>query len=615
MYEDYAGDGGDSSYDPYTVELPNSNPDAYNLGNLFGDTLGGGDNPTQNLDTSGLAAALSATGSKDILGILKSLISNNKGEINYPLLAGLGGTLMTATGLGKAQTGGYKGTIPKMVASREQVAYNDPNRRPGASGRRYFTDTRYTDAAGAPAAREAAKQELAGILAGYTPAAAAAASKAPTFRTPWERTAAPVAASAPQQLPQVPNRAEIGAATLGMAAGGQAKMNEPRYLRGITDGMEDKIDTSIDGKQPAKLSHGEFVIPADVVSHLGNGNSDAGAKKLYQMMDKVRQARTGTKQQGKQINPDKFMPGGAVGYQSGGAVAFEVGGSVGANTTTESNLSNWAGDYVTDTLGKAQAAADQPYQAYQGPLTAGASDLQSQAFSGISNMANTGYTPGTFSAGTFDSGQAAKYMNPYIQNALNPQLTELRRQSQIGNLGTLAKAGQSGIMSGARRDLMESENMRNLLGKQSEVLGTGYANAYDKAMGQFNAEQNRGLDAQKAEEASRQFSANYGKGILSDLGNLGAVQRGIESEGIAADKAEFENQRDWDMKMQQYKMGLLQKMPVSTASNTTNMNPIVEALASSGTLAKLLQGMGLIPTEATTPAASAGVTKTAKDPV
>lgn len=91
---------------------------------------------------------------------------------------------------------------------------------------------------------------------------------------------------------------------MGLAGGGKPA----RYLRGGTDGMADKIETDIDGKQPARLSHGEFVIPADVVSHLGNGNSDAGADVLYDMMAKVRKARTGTSKQGKQINPRKYTP-------------------------------------------------------------------------------------------------------------------------------------------------------------------------------------------------------------------------------------------------------------------------------------------------------------------
>jgi hypothetical protein len=84
----------------------------------------------------------------------------------------------------------------------------------------------------------------------------------------------------------------------------------PRYLNGATDGMADKIPAKIGEKQPAALSHGEFVIPADVVSHLGNGNSEAGAKVLYDMMAKIRKARTGNTKQGKQINPAKFMPKG-----------------------------------------------------------------------------------------------------------------------------------------------------------------------------------------------------------------------------------------------------------------------------------------------------------------
>jgi hypothetical protein len=81
-----------------------------------------------------------------------------------------------------------------------------------------------------------------------------------------------------------------------------------RFLSGGGDGMSDSIKATINGEQPARLADGEFVIPADVVSHLGNGSSKAGAKQLYSMMDKVRSARTGTKQQGKQINPAKYMP-------------------------------------------------------------------------------------------------------------------------------------------------------------------------------------------------------------------------------------------------------------------------------------------------------------------
>jgi hypothetical protein len=93
-----------------------------------------------------------------------------------------------------------------------------------------------------------------------------------------------------------------------------AGMNAPRgmarggYLDGAGDGMSDSIPATIEGKQPARLADGEFVVPADVVSHIGNGSSKAGSKRLYAMLDKVRKARTGHTKQGKQIKPEKYMP-------------------------------------------------------------------------------------------------------------------------------------------------------------------------------------------------------------------------------------------------------------------------------------------------------------------
>jgi hypothetical protein len=99
------------------------------------------------------------------------------------------------------------------------------------------------------------------------------------------------------EMPQMADGGSIG----GYSDGG-------RMLKGPGDGMSDSIPGVIGNKQPARLADGEFVVPADVVSHLGNGSTDAGAKRLYGMMDKVRKARTGTKKQGKQIKPEKYMP-------------------------------------------------------------------------------------------------------------------------------------------------------------------------------------------------------------------------------------------------------------------------------------------------------------------
>ena len=95
----------------------------------------------------------------------------------------------------------------------------------------------------------------------------------------------------------VPKYAPQGPPT--MARGG--------FLKGQGDGMSDEIKATINERQPARLSDGEFVIPADVVAHLGNGSSKAGAQKLYDMMARVRKARTGTDKQAPEINPNKFV--------------------------------------------------------------------------------------------------------------------------------------------------------------------------------------------------------------------------------------------------------------------------------------------------------------------
>lgn len=99
-----------------------------------------------------------------------------------------------------------------------------------------------------------------------------------------------------------PSYASGGIADLGSYSDGG------RLLKGPGDGMSDDIPARIGSRQPARLADGEFVVPADVVSGLGNGSTDAGAKQLYTMMDRVRRDRTGTKKQGKQIKPQKYMP-------------------------------------------------------------------------------------------------------------------------------------------------------------------------------------------------------------------------------------------------------------------------------------------------------------------
>jgi hypothetical protein len=595
------------------------------------------------------------------------------GKVFSNIMANPGASIMTAIAAAKAfagsdKTGGYNVPVPKMNTVSEQIQYNDPNRRAGSSGRQYMTDTRYVkegDTAGLAAAQAAVDAQKAGILAAYQPAVAEVNPYAGKMKTKWNApttsnsqpvnngiaTTYPnsnkriddfvnvvtdankvvgipaIPISPPNSNPETPRvlepsqpnmgdivRPNFDKETIEMAAGGIAALAQggnPRYLQGKTDGMADEIASRIDGGQEAALSHGEFVIPADVVSHLGNGNSDAGAKKLYQMMDRIRQARTGTKEQGKKINPDKFMPGGlAAAYAAGGGVMGFAGpdgsavtntattaGGVPLDTSKTSGLSPWAGEYVTNMLGKTEALANTPTAVYGGPLTAGASDLQKQGFAGVSDIASAGFDPTKFTSGTFNANAANQYMNPYLQSVLDPQMAELRRQNDITNMGANAKLTQAGAYGGGRQAIMNAENNRNLMQEMNKTVGSGYASAFDKAMAQFNTEQGRQFDVDKASEASRQYSADYGLKTANDLLRAGETQRGIESEGIAADKKQFEQQQADPYNRLEFQRKMVEGLPIGMTTSETNQDAVSKMQSDISGLLSLYKTLNkLIPT-------------------
>ena len=540
---------GDTPGSEVIPELANTSPVYTN--NIYGVPLTAEELALLNSQTqaeellSGVAGATGSTSDwwSQLSNAAKNVFKNPDGSYNIGKILTAGGGVAGAAagllGLNKPTTtpSGYQGGIPQLTAVR--TALPQPARTPytgqPAMGRRYFTDTQYVAPAQAESARAAQQQAI-------------------------------------QPVQQQPVQAAHGGL---MAAKGT-------YLRGSTDGMADELNTSIEGKQPAKLSHGEFVVPADVVSHLGNGNSDAGAKKLYQMMDRIRMARTGTKKQGKEINPDKFMPGGKVGYAEGGIATFVEGGLTsnvpsgtalaGGLTGSESNLSNWAGPYVTNMLGQGQAIANQPYQAYTGQLTAGTSPLQQQAFQGAAGLATPtnmgGFTPQSFTG----QGTAQQYMNPYLQAALDPQLAEARRQSQITQTQNAAKLTGAGAYGGGRQAIMDAETQRNLATNLANITGQGYSTAYDKAMQQFNTEQQQ---AQQAQNLTNQ----YGLNVLGQQAGLGQTQRGIESEAVAADKAQFEEERLNPYKMVQFQQSLLSGLPLAAQTYNTAQPSLLQSLA------------------------------------
>jgi len=480
------------------------------------------------------------------------------------LALGLGaGYLADKTGLLDANIPqvGYQGDIPDYTAVRERVD-TDPERRTGGRNQRYFTDLQFAENpnTSAPSMTQAQAQ-------------------------------------AAQQRKLLEERNKL---VKPMATGGITNLSQGRYLSGSTDGMADVVPARIDGGQEARLSDGEFVIPADVVSHLGNGNSDAGAKQLHGMMDNVRMARTGKKAQGTQINPDKFMPkmaqGGIAKFSNGtknpitgtnllsSAAAKTTDSGVNQVAGKESSLSSYVGPYVTEMLGRGQALASQPYQEFQGPLTAGTTPLQQKAFEGIGALQTP--TMGAFTPTTFGTEQATQYMNPYLMTALQPQIDEARRQAEIQRVADAGRLTRAGAFGGSRQAVMEAEGRRGLADRIARITGEGYRDAFNRAQQQFNVEQER-------EKAAQQMANQYGFEVLGGFGSAGAKQRAIEQQGLSADMAQFEEERDFPYKQVQYMQSLLQGLPLEAQSvQYSQPSTLSQILTGTKTIDELVGNVG-----------------------
>ena len=287
-----------------------------------------------------------------------------------------------------------------------------------------------------------------------------------------------------------------------------------------------------------------------------------------------------------------------------------------AGTSAVSTLSDWAGPYVTNMLGNAAAVANQPYQTYQGPLTAGPSDIQNQLFSGIggltlpqnygASMSNAGaYAPpntnvptqvqsvsqaanGTqnttpnlnnFGASGDQNSLINQYMNPYLQASLTPQLNMLTQQAQTNEQNDLGKLTSQGAYGGSRQAVLQGMDQNALLANQANMIGQGYNTAYNNALGQFNAEQQQGNQ------------------LANTMNTIGQTQQGINQAGVTADYNEFLNQRNYPMQQLQFEQSMLQGLPTSTVTNTPTQATGIQGLSSAvgglGTLATNLSNLGI----------------------
>lgn len=269
--------------------------------------------------------------------------------------------------------------------------------------------------------------------------------------------------------------------------------------------------------------------------------------------------------------------------------------TAGKQVSTESALSSWAGPYVTDMLGRAQALSKEDYQAYGGPLTAGPSALQTQAFQGLAGLtlptsAQTSYTPQSFTS----TGTAEKYMSPYLSAALDPQLAEARRQAMISRLNTMGQLSKAGAYGGGRQAVMEGILDENLQRQLAGITGSGYQKAFEAAQQQFNTEQGR-------QQSAAQQAADYGLRALAAQQTGGEAQRAIEQQGIAADLAEFEKQREYPYKQVAYLREMAGNLPLAAQNyGYQGASDISNIFGTTGGLMQLLQALGVVNPTSTT---------------
>ena len=284
--------------------------------------------------------------------------------------------------------------------------------------------------------------------------------------------------------------------------------------------------------------------------------------------------------------PNKFN-----GYSRDGRRLYYMGSDDPApapeKTTTTVELPEWARGYAKDTLAKGAALTDinqNPYKQYGGERIAGFQPMQQQAFesaagmqpsqqiglgSGIAGAAGLGalgtnYQGQNFQGGQFGNRQAAQYMSPFIEQAMQPQLREAERASQIQGTQQQAQAVQSGAFGGGRDAIMRAERERNLGMQQGDIRARGYQTAYEQAANQFNQDQARRLQAQGMGEQSRQYGAGLGmQGLQTglqaagQLGQLGQTEYG-QKMGISQLQSQYgaqqqqQAQRPLDMAYQDF---------------------------------------------------------------
>jgi hypothetical protein len=264
---------------------------------------------------------------------------------------------------------------------------------------------------------------------------------------------------------------------------------------------------------------------------------------------------------------------------------------------SQTSIPDYAKPYVEKMLGKAEALTNAPYQAYGGERIAGFTPMQQQAFQSVQNLQPSqqlgvatrmagGAGLGALNAGQNYVSQATNpnamgaYMSPYIQNALAPQMEELRRQSGISGQQNAARAVMSGAFGGSGASLQEAERLRNLASQQSQVYGKGIQDAYQQAQQsmQFGSTlglQGMGQAAQAAAQLGQlgQTQFNQQLGAINAQSAAGAQQQQLEQSRLQQQYQDFLNQRGYQQQQLGWFSDMLRGLPLAQQSQTMYQAP------------------------------------------
>jgi hypothetical protein len=289
----------------------------------------------------------------------------------------------------------------------------------------------------------------------------------------------------------------------------------------------------------------------------------------------------------------------------GGKVVYGGGGSGGGGTTTStgtqytSAVPEWLKDEQKEVVARGLALAEQPYQAYGGERVSQFTPLQRQAFGAAENQqvaGQLGFATGLAGLSGMQSfrapGTAGSYMNPFLEQALAPQLSGLARQSQIEGTRQQGEATMRGAFGGSRDAIMRAEREKNLLSQQSDVLGRGYAQAFDTAQQQFNAE--RAAQMQAAGLLGQLGQQQFGQemDIMGRQREFGDVQQQQIQRILDQQYADFQAQRDFPYQQVGFASDIIQGRGGSTRSMYTQPGPSgLQTIAGLGTAAVGLGGL------------------------